>query len=72
MITCDRFDNCKRAGIIPLRVKRGYDPCRNAGVYQSGSRAGETCYFTTFPEVDVIAANKKILQGKRENWGTRT
>jgi len=64
MITCDRFDNCKRAGIIPDRVRRGYGPCRHNGIYTDGPRKGKKCYFVLFPEIlDIVLANDKILKG---------
>ena len=65
MITCERFDNCKRAGVVPERVRRGYNPCRHNGVYTEGPREGKTCYFVTFPELeDIDTANDKILAGQ--------
>ena len=65
MITCERFDNCKRAGIIPERVKRGYGPCRHRGIIPKGKREGETCHFVNFGEVvDIETANADILAGR--------
>jgi len=65
MISCERFDNCKRAGIVPERVRRGYDSCRNKGVYTKGKRKGEKCYFVTFPELeDIETVNERILAGQ--------
>ena len=65
MITCERFDNCNRAGVVPERVRRGYDPCRNRGVNTKGKRKGEKCYFVTFSELeDVETVNARILAGE--------
>ncbi len=64
MITCDRFENCKRIGVIPKRVQWGYGPCRNQGKISQGKRKGEPCTFVTFPEVDLEKANQDIMAGK--------
>jgi len=65
MITCERFDNCKRAGIVPERVRRGYGPCRHRGIIPQGKREGETCYFVNFPEVeDAETVRAQILAGE--------
>ena len=64
MITCSRWENCKRIGVVPERVRRGYGPCRHKGIIPKGKRQGETCTFVDFPEVDVEAANRDILEGR--------
>ena len=64
MITCKKFDTCKRAGIVPERVRRGYGPCRHNGVYTEGPLKGKKCYFVKFPIMLARAlANDKILKG---------
>ena len=64
MITCLRFDNCVRIGIVPERVTRGYGPCRNKGTIPRGEREGEKYSFVTFAEIDIEKANQDILEGK--------